>query len=93
MVNKNIFNMDEKMVLNRVAGDLSKEEFLEQCDFSKMIAVDEDVDGLFDELKEKVASLSDEEWEALKKYLPFDVAVAEFDLDGRMEDGDETKEE
>lgn len=75
-----MFDFEEKLVLNRVALDMSKSRFLDHCAFSESVTTDDDCKSLMKVLLVKVEKLSDEEWDNLKSYLPFDVSVSDADL-------------
>lgn len=76
-----MFDFEEKMVLNKSAVGVSKKAFLDQCSFSKAVTEDDECIALLSSVAEKVEKLSDEEWEELKQYIPFDVPVLDADVD------------
>lgn len=75
------FSDEEKMVLNRLAVNVSNDECCEQLLFGAEVTGDEDCVSLFSSLREKVASLSVEEWDNLQSFLPFETSVLEEDFD------------
>ena len=83
----NIFNADEKLVLNRMGIGISRKEFVTQAGFSEQVTEDADCKALMHIVMAKIDGLTDEEWEDLQKYLPFDVPFD--DEDSLQEEFDE----
>ena len=84
-VDSTMFNVEEKVILNQVAYDMSKEDFLSHCEFSKAVSGDEDMETVINGLSTKVSALSVEEWESLVSFLPFDVPFSDADINGEYE--------
>lgn len=76
-----MFDFEERLLLNHADPDMSKAFFLNHCTFSKLATADMDCSALLDRVLKKVGELSDEEWDVLKSYLPFDVSVLDADLE------------
>lgn len=76
-----MFDFEEKMFLNNNALGASKGEFLNQCSFSCQVVDDELCSLLVKRVMEKVELLTEEEWEELKQYIPFEVPVSDADVD------------
>lgn len=85
-----IFNVDEKIILNRMGAGVSKSEFLAQVGFSDAATNDADCKALMHDVLAKVDGLTDAEWEDLQMYLPFDVPF--FDGDMLPEESDNLQE-
>lgn len=75
----NVFNVDEKLVLNRLGVGISKTEFLAQVGFSEEATNDVDCKTLLHTVLAKADGLTDAEWEDLQKYLPFDIPFSDAD--------------
>ena len=75
-----IFNMEEKTILNHVAVDLEKDECCDQLRFSMEVTEDEECAAVLQSLYSKVYTFSGEEWDGLQSYLPFNVDVSEEDV-------------
>ena len=80
IINTGMFNTDERIVINSISkgiklSDFSRKNFIENIAFSRMITNDTDIDilNLLESLHSKISSITDEEWEMLKKYLPLNV--------------------
>lgn len=74
------FTIDEKVYLNRVAPELSKEDFVAKIVFHSVANEgDSDMLAFFADLQTKVETMSEKEWSDLVESLPFDVPYGEFD--------------
>lgn len=74
------FNVDEQSILNRLAIDLSKDEFLEQLTVTIDLCDDEDCISLMEDVKDKVNELTVSEWNDLQLYLPFELPYSDADF-------------
>jgi len=79
-MNADIFANNERIVINMAAqgtpvSEFGREGFLKNLAFQVAIATDEDVISMLTELREKVAKISDEEWEILRLQIPFPVFI------------------
>lgn len=75
----NIFDEEERVILNHNAIGISREACCEQLAFNMAVTSDNDCVQLLQALYAKVRDLSDEEWEDLQKYLPFEVSFSDED--------------
>lgn len=69
------FSFEEQLIMNNLAVDVTKDEFLMQLDFSiSVCGKDDDFSlELMQNIKSKVLKLSDEEWKQLQEFIPFPV--------------------
>lgn len=75
-----IFDVEEKIVLNHLAEGVDKDNCCEQLSFGMEISEDEDCVSILQAVYAKIRDLSVEEWEDLQKYLPFDVPISDDDF-------------
>lgn len=76
-----MFVFDEKILLNKMALDLSLRNCLDRLALYEEVTSDEECKQLIVSLQEKVKILTEEEWEDLKSFLPFDLPLTEEDLE------------
>lgn len=77
----NYFDFEEKMILNNLGVGVSKSRCCDLITLGLKMATDTMIQDTLNSLLNKVNALSDEEWEDLQNYLPFDVLVDDEDLD------------
>lgn len=82
----NYFDFEEKIILNRVGIGVSKKEGCDSISFGAKLTADEMLQATYLSLLNKVNALSDEEWEDLQNYLPFDTIVDEENLECDIEE-------
>jgi len=75
MINIDIFNNDERILINKgsqgfTLKEFTRQRFLDNLKFALNITVDPMIANLVDELKTKVMLLSEDEWNALTLKLP-----------------------
>ena len=74
----NVYETDERIVVNRGCEGIpmslfTKEHFLLNLNFTKNISANKDILEFLDKLILKTERISDEEWEEIKKRIPFDI--------------------
>ena len=81
----NIFDIDEQIVINKTTANeqlksFSKANLLKRIDFVLAINEDEEINNLYEGLKDKITLLTENEWEQIKDTLPFITPYSEDDL-------------
>jgi len=79
MKNNNLFNSDERILMNSMSkgtklSELSRTKIIENIVFARSIANDNDVINLLESLYAKVTDLSDKQWNSMKMNLPFETS-------------------
>lgn len=82
MINLDLFEDDERQYINKIVerknlSSVQRTDILSIVAFAREIAnpTDSEILSLIDSVFSKVNALSDEEWNTLKKYLPFPVNI------------------
>jgi len=75
MISPDIFDADERIVINSAAHGLATNEFtrksfLDNLNFSINISEDQDILGLLNGLKSKVSNMGDLDWNELALLIP-----------------------
>lgn len=76
-----VFNEEEKIILNHLAVDASKDMCCEQLSMGMAISNDNDVVSVLQSTYAKIRDLSVEEWSDLQSMLPYDVSISDDDFD------------
>ena len=81
-----LFTVNEKIILNRLVVDNSKDYVLNHLLFSADVSIDDDMVATLKSLASKIEKLSDSEWDDMKSYFPCQVPISEKDFDFVMDD-------
>lgn len=74
------FSVDEQNYFNRCAVDTLKPFFLSRLDFHLLSCSDDlEFSSFLSDLKQKVVSMFDVDWDNLQDLLPFDVPYGKYD--------------
>ena len=81
-----IFNNEQKVLLNGICkgerlSAMTREVVMESLLFSKQIVEDDMMADLVDSTFSAVKALSDKEWDEVKMFIPFAVAVDPYEED------------
>lgn len=76
----NMFDMEEKVILNHIGIGIGRNDCCEQLSFSAEVTEDQDCVEILHRVYEKVCDLTEEEWNELQLYLPFEVLISDDDL-------------
>lgn len=84
MILTNIFDVEEKELINRITQDeaiqkFSRQNLLTALEFNLSINTDRDVLDLCEGLKSKINDLTEAEWENMRAFLPFELAYTSGD--------------
>lgn len=82
----NLFTVDEKIILNRLVVDNTKEYVVNHLLFSADVSVDDDMGSTLKSLASKIENFSDDEWNDMKNYFPCQVPFSDKDFDFVMDD-------
>lgn len=87
---KEIFNSEELNILNNLKDlknfkSFTKEDLIKNIDFIISISEDENILNLYQDTKDKLESLSDEDWENIKSLLPFETFSGDEELDEEIQ--------
>ena len=80
-----IFDIDEQIAVNKATANellknFSKTDLMKRINFVLAINQDEQIYKFYDGLKEKINSLTENEWEEIKAFLPYKTPYSENDL-------------
>lgn len=76
-----LFDVDEKIILNKLVAENTKEYVLNHLRFSADVCIDEDMVDTLNGLYVKIEAISDEEWREMKNYFPCAVPYSDRDFD------------
>lgn len=81
-----VFNNEQKVLLNGICkgekmSAMKREDVMESLLFSKQIVEDAMMADLVDSTFSAVKAMSDKEWDEVKMYAPFEVAVDPYEED------------
>lgn len=82
-----IFDMDERIVINSCAKGLKQSEFTkkritENLNFTLTICNDDMILSMTEGLKDKIDKITDSEWDEIKMLIPFEVL---YDLETNID--------
>jgi hypothetical protein len=82
MKNINIFDADERIIINSsfkdmLLSDFTKEHFLDNLNFTLNISTDDTIINLVEGLKDKIKDISKEEWANFILELPLETYYSE----------------
>lgn len=77
MITYELFENEERLLVNRMTANvdiekIGKKNFEKSLNMAMLVNDDAEVKGLVKSVYNKVAGLTDEEWEVLKKQLPWE---------------------
>ena len=76
-----VFDEEEKIILNHLALESSKDTCCEQLSMGMAISSDNDVVSVLQSTYAKIKNLSVEEWSDLQSVLPYEVSISDSDFD------------
>lgn len=76
-----VFNEEEKIILNHLALDASKDVCCDQLSMGMAISDDMDVVAVLQSTYAKIRDLTVEEWADLQSILPYEVSISDDDFD------------
>lgn len=76
-----IFDNEEMVILNHLAIGVAKDKVLTSLNFNTKISTDDNMIEIINELKNKVVTMSNEEWEKLQDMLPFTTQYNDEDVE------------
>lgn len=76
-----VFYEEEKIILNHLAVDSSKDLCCDQLSMGMAICSDDDVFNVLQSTLSKILNLSVDEWSCLQSFLPCEVSVSDSDFD------------
>lgn len=79
LIDINMFDEDEKILLNHIGADTNKEMVMEQLKVNLVCAFDEMKEAVVS-LLNKIEKMSEGEWQEVQKYIPLDVSIDEEDI-------------
>ena len=82
----NMFVVDEKLILNKLVVENTKEYVLNHLAFEVGAVLDEDMVDTLNGLIAKIETLSDDDWNEMKNYFPCEVPYSEKDFDVDMDE-------
>lgn len=77
----NIFTVDEKIILNKLVVENTKEYVLNHLTLAEEVSLDDEMISTLQELRSKIEKISDDEWNEMKAYFPCEVPYSERDFD------------
>lgn len=87
---KEIFNSEELNILNNLIDlknfkSFTKEDTLKNINFIISISEDENIINLYQDTKEKLEALSEEDWESIKSMVPFETFSGDDEPDEELQ--------
>ena len=76
-----MFDEEEKIVLNKLAREGSRIACCEQLLFGMEVTSSQECNLILQAVHAKVQRLTSDEWVELQKYLPYEVSITEDDMD------------
>lgn len=94
MIKSDIFTDIEKLYLNSAQtgtplSKFTKESVVKAITYARNVSNDADIIAMLEELSAKVTRLTDEEWNEIKKEIPFQTSFTESAADDIPTDEDE----
>lgn len=84
-VDNEVFDVEEKLVLNHVAVGVSQSVCCEQILFDMEIVDNDTLSSALQSLYAKVRDLTEDEWNSLQSFLPFEVPLSDDDISADLE--------
>lgn len=85
MAYRDIFNYDEKLILNNIGLYKSLKDCINLVLIQLSATQDDDVKGMYRWLHTKLITLSENEWEEMQKYMPFGTPYGFYDDEEEQE--------
>lgn len=80
LMKKNFFEEEEKIIINHLGLEGSKQDCCKQIEMGIIVNNDKDIANLMCDLLKKIENMTEDEWMEIQSNLPFLVTISDEDL-------------